>query len=98
VLEFPGVVDASVLPTFDIVTKLDNVVQEDFSFTGVVGAELLSAIPSSGPFFLGVTTQKDFDAVEFKVTVTLLSLLNTVNLYAACGNGDESTTLPYILL
>src|SRR5438046_1876243 len=60
VLEFPGIVDASVLPQFDIVTKLDNIVQEDFQFTGIVGAELLAAIPSGGPFFLGVTTTKDF--------------------------------------
>lgn len=98
VLGFPGIVDATVIPGFSIQTKLDDQTQEKFDFNGIVGAELLGAVPAGAPIFIGVPTTKEFDAVEFEVTPTLANVLNEVDIYAACANGDASTTLPYILL
>jgi hypothetical protein len=97
VISFPGLIEAAVLPDFVILTKLDNQTQEEFDFTGVVGADIAGAIDGA-PFFLGVPTTKEFDAVEFQVKTDGVNLLNQINFYAACGNGDEQTTLPFILL
>jgi len=98
VLGFPGIVDATVIPGFSILTKINNQTQETFNFDGIVGAELLGALPAGAPFFIGVPTTKEFDAVEFQIRPTLANVLNEVDIYAACGNGDAATDLPYILL
>ena len=44
VLEVPGPLSASVLPTFSIVTKLENIPQEEFPTNGVVGVNLLGVV------------------------------------------------------
>ena len=97
VLEFPGLLEATVLPDFFLQTKLHGVNQERFTFSGIVGAQVLGTLTSNGTFFLGETTTKEFDAVEFGVNVSV-NVLNTVNLYEACGAGDQATDLPFILI
>ena len=87
-------VSAQVLPSLTVNTFLNGTASESVTFSSVLTADLLGLLGNDAPFFIGLKTTKNFNAVQIVDNATLANVLQQVRVFNACSNASGVGALP----